>query len=61
MAARRKYRLTDKSHRDTVDLRIHSQDIIDTINVTVHNKYPVVCQDYFSTDSLSVCSLVSTV
>ena len=59
MAARRKYRLTDKSHRDTVDLRIHSQDIIDTINATVPNKNPVVYQNYFSTDPLTQREAVS--
>ena len=53
MATRRKYKLTDKFHRDTVDLMLYSQDIIDTINVTVPNKNPVVYQDYFATDPLT--------
>ena len=53
MATRRKYKLTDNFHRDTVDLRDYSQDIINTINVTVPNKNPVVYQDYFATDPLT--------
>lgn len=52
MALRRKYRLTDKNHRKSVDLRLHSQTIIDTINATAPGKNPVVYKDHFSTDPL---------
>lgn len=41
MAAGRKCRLTVKSHRDTVDLRIHSQDIQPVDNGSdKHSRYP---------------------
>ena len=53
MAIRRKCRLTDKSHRDKVDLTVYSQLIIDTINSTVPGKNPTVCKDHFSTDALT--------
>lgn len=59
MALRRKYRLADKIHRKTVDLRLHSQVIIDTINATVPGKNPVVYEDHFSTDPLTQREAVS--
>ena len=59
MALRRKYRLADKTHRKTVDLRLHSQVIIDTINATVPGKNPVVYEDHFSTDPLTQREAVS--
>ena len=59
MALRRKYRLTDKTHRNAVDLRLHSQIIIDTINETVPGKNPVVYEDHFSTDPLTQREAIS--
>ena len=59
MALRRKYRLTDKTHRNSVDLRLHSQIIIDTINETVPGKNPVVYEDHFSTDPLTQRDAIS--
>jgi hypothetical protein len=59
MALRRKYRLADKIHRKTVDLRLHSQIIIDAINQTVPGKNPVVYEDHFSTDPLTQREAVS--
>ena len=59
MALRRKYRLADKTHRKTVDLRLHSQIIIDAINETVPGKNPVVYEDHFSTDPITQREAVS--
>ena len=59
MALRRKYRLADKIHRKTVDLRLHSQVIIDTINATAPGKNPVVHKDHFSTDQLTQREAIS--
>ena len=59
MALRRKYRLTDKNYRNSVDLRLHSQTIIDTINATVPGKNPVVYEDHFSTDPLTQREAIS--
>ena len=59
MALRRKYKLADKNHRKSVDLRLHSQTIIDTINATVPGKNPVVYEDHFSTDPLTQREAIS--
>lgn len=59
MALRRKYRLTDKSYRNSVDLRLYRQTIIDTINETVPGKNPVVYEDHFSTDPLTQREAIS--
>lgn len=59
MALRKKYRLTDKNYRNSVDLRQHSQTIIDTINQTVPGKNPIVYEDHFSTDPLTQREAIS--
>ena len=48
-----KWSLADKSHCKTVDLRLHSQVMIDTTNATVPRENPVVCEDHVSTDLLT--------
>lgn len=59
MALRRKYKLTDKNYRKSVDLRLYSQTIVDTINETVPGKNPVVHKDHFSTDPLTQREAIS--
>lgn len=51
--ARRVCKLTDKNLRDSVDLRVYSQLIIDTINRIAPNKNPRVDKSSFSTDVLT--------
>ena len=53
MTLRRKYKLADKTHRDSVDLTVYTQLIIDTINATVSGKNPTVLKDHFATDLLT--------
>ena len=59
MSLRHKYKLTDTNYRKSVDLRLYSQTIIDTINETVPGKNPVVYEDHFSTDPLTQREAIS--